>query len=75
MAPNGDLMVATVTAAPTGFQTTSPVKLFSTRITPSNYQKPMFLIHPNGTFLFNERAETLSDPVILILNWKPKDSK
>jgi Tol biopolymer transport system component len=76
IAPDGKLMMASVTASAGAFTASPPVALFQTRIRgggtagPSKHQ---YAVSRDGRFLIIEPADAgLLAPITVILNWNPR---
>jgi eukaryotic-like serine/threonine-protein kinase len=79
IAPDGTMMVATVSISGTSFDAAPPVALFQTRIVGggSNFlNKAQYAVSSDGRFLINvPAAESSTSPVTLLLNWNPERGK
>jgi hypothetical protein len=71
------MMAASINPAATNLATTAPVALFSTNLAPgSGVNKQEYAVSREGRFLLNEQKDlSTNNPITLLLNWKPKNSK
>jgi len=78
IAPDGTLMDASVSASNSRFETTTPKRLFPTRVAggAANLYRPQYAVSRDGRFLINQLAEeSASAPITLILNWNAGQRK
>jgi hypothetical protein len=72
MAPDSNLLAAPVTVRGATFATGTPQVLFRTHriLTPGKQQ---YDVARDGRFLIvSELADTLAEPIHILLNWKPR---
>jgi serine/threonine protein kinase len=76
IAPDGKLMVASVTIQGTTLDAGIPVALFQTRIVGGGSNIPgyrqQYDVAPGGRFLINTAIESDPTPITLLWNWKPR---
>jgi dipeptidyl aminopeptidase/acylaminoacyl peptidase len=76
IAPNGQMMAATIATTGTTLQPGAPVALFQTRISGGgldvNTGGAQFDVAPDGRFLINTVVDNAASPVTLLQNWKSK---
>src|SRR5262249_48224128 len=79
IAPAQKLMAANDHTAATSFQAENPVALSHPNIAPSLASLPdnsQYAVSRDGCFLVNETIQGVTPPpIIVVLNWHPKDSK
>ena len=74
IAPDGNLMAASVLAQGPTFETGKPQPLFQTHIVlgGANSGKQQYDVAPDGRFLINVATEdAAATPITLLLNWRP----
>ena len=76
VAPDGQLMAASVTATGTTLDVSTPVALFQTKMVGGGNALPGFRhqydIAPDGRFLINIASDLTPVPITLIQNWKDR---
>ena|SRR5688572_7624639 len=75
LAPDGELMAASVTTTDTNFTSGSPRALFQTRVNVATVNPPESLNHydvnRDGTqFLISSRGTSTSVPIVLVFDWQ-----
>jgi serine/threonine protein kinase/Tol biopolymer transport system component len=77
IAPDGKMMAAAISSSGSNFSAALPVALFSTTLAPgAGVNKQEYIVSRDGRFLLDEQKDvSINNPITLILNWKPKDSK
>jgi Tol biopolymer transport system component len=79
IAPDQKLMAAKVHTAANSFEYEKPVALFQTHIfgsLPTLPDNRQYTVSRDGRFLINETTQgATAPPIIVVLNWHPKDSK
>ena len=69
----GKLMASTIHASGSSFEAEIPGALFPVQLEASLGGHPQYAVSRDGRFLVNQFTEaTSSNPITLILNWKPK---
>jgi Tol biopolymer transport system component len=76
IAPDGKMMAASIKSTSANFSAATPVPLFPTTLSPGVIGKQQYVVSREGRFLINEQKDLYTNnPITLILNWHPKESK
>jgi Tol biopolymer transport system component len=76
IAPDGQLMAASIAVQNGAIEAGAPMALFQTRVSgggTNTYTKPQYDVAPDGRFLINTITDaSTTAPITLLLNWKPR---
>jgi Tol biopolymer transport system component len=77
IAPDGNLMAASITVEGSAFAAGTPVALFPTSIVTGGTTaiREEYAVSRDGRFLINQPIESSATPITLILNWHPERGK
>ena len=71
IAPDAELMAASVRTSSSSLEAGSPTALFQTRIVTASTLKHEYVVSANGRFLVNTIFDDAPSSITLLLNWKP----
>jgi hypothetical protein len=76
IAPDGQLMAASIAVQNGAIEAGAPMALFQTRVSgggTNTYTKPQYDVAPDGRFLINTITDaSTTAPITPLLNWKPR---